>query len=388
MAAATPSYLTRSQEGSQGDREFIFSCKGRPFSVLTAPNFPTPPSTMVDYNLVRDLKLRITDLQCAKLVYAGHKFRILGRVSTSVQCISNGAPAGNTHFKAIVVQDLYQNLDTHSIAGQKLSSKLIGPPYELLSEQENKNLTEPTIAKKIQKSSEPPKTKRRKKIKTVPSESTSESESSPPITLYSAGQCTYFYEDDTADEYHDIYTNVSTVQYFGETKDICEPVTLSNTKGRMKNNVFTSAAPSANGDWVLPAKRPTSTAKRSTSTAKRSDSIAKRFISTAKPQQRSAPPNSFGPASAKLFTAAQLRRKRQQFRSGQSAPDLQHVPVPHGADWCDVRCLDEGEDLHGEELPQECGYHPRFGDIIHCSDRCPGGWCQHTRQMDGRDFMS
>ena len=165
MAAATPSYLTMSYEGSQGDREFVFSCKGRPFSVLTAPNFPTPPSTMVDYNLVRDLKLRITDLQCAKLVYAGQKFRILGRVSTSVQCIFDGAPAGNTHFKALVVQDLYQNLDTHSIAGQKLSDKLKGPPYELLSEpEENKTLTEPT--KKIQKPSlEPSKSRKRKKVK-------------------------------------------------------------------------------------------------------------------------------------------------------------------------------------------------------------------------------
>ena len=60
MAAVNPSHLTMSYDGSQGDREFIFSCKGRPFSVLTAPNFPTPPSTMIDYNLVRDLKLRMT----------------------------------------------------------------------------------------------------------------------------------------------------------------------------------------------------------------------------------------------------------------------------------------------------------------------------------------
>ena len=188
MAAASPSYLTMSYDGSQGDREFIFSCKGRPFSVLTEPNFPTPPSTMVDYNLVRDLKLRITDLQCAKLVYAGQKFRILGRVSTSVQCISDGAPAGNTHFKALVVQDLYQNLDTHSIAGQKLSDKLIGPPYELLSEPEEiKTPTEPTNAKKIQKPSlEPSKSKKRKKVKiskTAPSVSTDDeivSDSSDP----------------------------------------------------------------------------------------------------------------------------------------------------------------------------------------------------------------
>ena len=129
--------------------------------MLTAPSFPTPPSTMVDFNLVRDLKLCITDLQCAKIIYAGQKFRILGHVSTSVQCISDGALAGNTHFKAIVVQDLYQNLDTHSIAGQKLSEKLIGPPYELLS-------TYPTEVAKSNKPTEPTKTKVKSKKKKRP----------------------------------------------------------------------------------------------------------------------------------------------------------------------------------------------------------------------------
>jgi hypothetical protein len=291
-----------------------------------------------------------------------------------VQCISEGAPAGNTHFKAIVVQDLYQNLDTHSIAGKKLSEKLIDPPYKLLSEpiaEETKTLTEPTIAKKVKKSSsDPTNPKKRKKVKfskKYPSESSSECEPSPSITFqrptrsnHDPDKDTYFYEDDTSDEFNDIYTNVSTVRYFGE-REATKPVTLSTIKDRMQDIVSTSTAPSAWGDWVMPAKMSSTSAK---------------------PPQMSAPPDSFGPARAKLFKTAQLRRKRKQLRSGQSAPDLQHVP--HGADWCDADCLREEE----ENLPPECGYHPRFGRINFCSARCPGGWCQHTRQMDGRDFMS
>jgi len=293
-----------------------------------------------------------------------------------VQCIAEGAPAGNTHFKAIVVQDLYQNLDTHSIAGQKLSEKLVGPPYKLATEpiaDEKKTLTEPTTAKKHKKSSsDQNNSKKRKQAKfdkKATSDSSSESEPSttvhrPTRSNHDPDKDFYFYEDDTADEYEDIYTNVSSVQYFGEA-EVTKPAMLSTDKKLMKNIVPT--VPSAWGDWVVPTK--------TTSSVSRS-------------QQMSAPPNSFGPASAKLYTTAQLRRKRQQFRSGQSAPDLQHVPVPHGADWCDEKCLSEGEDLHGEDLPPECGYHPRFGNIINCSNRCPGGWCQHTRQMEGRDFMS
>ena len=145
MAAETPPVVTMSHDGISGDREFVVACKGRPFAILTSPTFPTPAATLVDYNLVRDLKLRISDLQCAKFSYGGQKLRILGKVSSSVQCILDGRPAGNIHFKATVIQDLFSTFDTHSIAGQKLSDKLIGPPYVLSSEDYSE--TEPTTPK-------------------------------------------------------------------------------------------------------------------------------------------------------------------------------------------------------------------------------------------------
>ena len=99
---------------------------------------------------MRDLKLRISDLQCAKFRYGGQKLRILGKVSSSVQCILDGRPAGNLHFKATVVQDFFSTFDTHSIAGQKLSDKLIGPPYVLSSAEDNSE-TEPTTPKRKKK---------------------------------------------------------------------------------------------------------------------------------------------------------------------------------------------------------------------------------------------
>jgi len=132
MTSPKPNLVqTMSNDGMQGDREFVFACKSRPFSVMTSPNFPVPAFTMVDLSLVRELNLRMTDLQCTKLTYAGQKLRVLGKISTSVQCILDGRPAGNMHFQASVVQDVYKLFDTHSIAGNKMSKKLIGPPYQL-----------------------------------------------------------------------------------------------------------------------------------------------------------------------------------------------------------------------------------------------------------------
>ena len=69
MAAETPPVVTMSYDGISGDREFVVACKGRSFAILTSPIFPTPAATLVDYNLVRDLKLRISDLQGAKFRY-------------------------------------------------------------------------------------------------------------------------------------------------------------------------------------------------------------------------------------------------------------------------------------------------------------------------------
>ena len=77
MAATKPNPVkTMSYEGQCGDREFVVACKSRPFSILTSPIQTIPAFTMIDWNLVNDLNLRMTDMQCAKLDYGGKKLRI------------------------------------------------------------------------------------------------------------------------------------------------------------------------------------------------------------------------------------------------------------------------------------------------------------------------
>ena len=106
------------------DQEFIFCTKGRPFGCLISPHLPTPTSTLIDYNLVRDAGMKMSDLQYTKLSFGGQKFRILGKISQTVQTIHGGLASGNFHFKASVVLDLMKNLDVESVAGKKLSQQL------------------------------------------------------------------------------------------------------------------------------------------------------------------------------------------------------------------------------------------------------------------------
>lgn len=110
---------------SSHEQEFVFVCKGKPFATLVSSNLPTPTSNLVDFDLVRDLNLKMTDLQCRKFYFAGNKFRILGRVSTTVQCLEGVLSGENFHIKGLVVADLNKILDAHCVAGGKMKQFLL-----------------------------------------------------------------------------------------------------------------------------------------------------------------------------------------------------------------------------------------------------------------------
>ena len=106
------------------ETEYVFSCRGRPFTSMVSNSVPTPMSTLIDYELVRDLKIKMTDLKCEKYTFAGFQMRILGQICTAVQCVKDGFVAGTFQLTATVVLDLAKNLDTFSVAGKKLASLL------------------------------------------------------------------------------------------------------------------------------------------------------------------------------------------------------------------------------------------------------------------------
>ena len=120
----TNGVLTTSYTYGDTDREYVFSCKGRPFAALVSPNLPIPTSTLLDYDLIRKLRIKMTDVQCRKFQFGGHKMRILGRVSSAVQCVQGGRITGSFHIKGLVVTDLYDLLDTHCVAGTKMRERI------------------------------------------------------------------------------------------------------------------------------------------------------------------------------------------------------------------------------------------------------------------------
>ena len=150
--------VTTCQDSHGGDKEFVVACKNRPFTILVSPNFPTPEVNFIDHKLVSELKLKMTDLQCRKLHFGSQKLRVLGKVSTSVQCITNGLVAGNLHFKASVVENLYEHFDSHGIAGHKLSQVLWQPMKPAKSKPEILPKESRKVHKKMQTNGSPTST--------------------------------------------------------------------------------------------------------------------------------------------------------------------------------------------------------------------------------------
>ena len=119
-------YPTLSYSYDDEEEEFIFCVKGKPFPCLVSAKLPTPASTLIDYDMVSKLGLKMADLQCKRYSYAGYKMRVLGTVYTSVQCIQDGQMCGTVKLKADVVEDLAKYLDVQCVAGQRMAAQLRG----------------------------------------------------------------------------------------------------------------------------------------------------------------------------------------------------------------------------------------------------------------------
>ena len=166
--------ITSYNQGLVGDREYIFALRGRPFAVATSPTLSTLDFNLIDWALVRELNLKMSDLQCTKFYFSGHKMRILGKISTTVQCIQDGRISGNFHIKAKVVEDLNKILDTHAVAGGKLKDQLrepqqVDPTQQTQSKNKTKKERKHSISSnKDEELPHTPKIKKERKFSTSP----------------------------------------------------------------------------------------------------------------------------------------------------------------------------------------------------------------------------
>ena len=84
--------------------------------------------------------------------------------------------------------------------------------------------------------------------------------------------------------------------------------------------------------------------------------------------------HSVGPPAARTYQHGILAKRRQAWNQGLLPSDeLRDVPVPHGAVYCNA------DFLYDDDVPLQCGYNPAYGRTLSCSQQCPGAWCRHPR---------
>ena len=159
MLKPASKFITLCYDNFPIQREFVFAMKGRPFSMLSSQSLPVPSVSLIDFNLVNDLNLKMSDLQCAKFSFGGQKLRILGRISQTVQTITDGVVSGTMHIRANVVEDLRKTFECHSIAGKKMleilsreSAATVSPPASQTSPSTSSAMTSPAPSKSPRRS--------------------------------------------------------------------------------------------------------------------------------------------------------------------------------------------------------------------------------------------
>ena len=98
---------TMCNEYPNEEKEYIFCIKGRPFGCLVSPHLPTPTFTIIDYNLVRDIGMKMSDLQYTKFSFGGQKMRILGKtLKLKALLVSKFRSSSREEIQIVLIQVL------------------------------------------------------------------------------------------------------------------------------------------------------------------------------------------------------------------------------------------------------------------------------------------
>ena len=332
MVANLPYPVTASQDGIFGDREYVVACKGRPFTILAPTSLPTPPISYVDHKLVTELKLRMSDLQCSRLHYGSKKLRILGKISTSVQCIEEGRTSGNMHFKALVIENLSDHFDVHSIAGIKLNQILTYQSQEQSS----------SSSESSSENDEPTKTPRKKKKK-IPN---------PSVTPLST----------PSNSPSRNYKNPSMNQIHGSSPSS----TMTNSPPGFPTPVYPPPHM-----YNLPVQPANQRSHFSVNISRLTEAFGGAdLIDDLEDEQAvlaQADPSGTFDVGGSSFAFHKSGSPAYLYRSG------------HGRLWCRRTCR------HQDDLPHNCGFHPQWQlphGFENCGHLCKGGLCECLRGYD------
>ena len=161
-SSSTLSDVTTAYSYGDAGEEYVFTYQDHPFAVLDSKILPTWEDSLIDYDFVRKVGLKLTDIQCMRVTFGGHILRIMGRVRATVQCVKNGRSLGEFKIDARAATDILRRFDTYMVAGRKMKRKLATHRVDTSGEEEPTS-TPSRVPPVLYNCANPPRHKRQSK---------------------------------------------------------------------------------------------------------------------------------------------------------------------------------------------------------------------------------
>lgn len=418
----------RVQTGFLGEGRHIFVCKKYPFEILRSSTFPAPNENLIDENFVHKLNLTQTNITCENYRLGSETVRLVGKVSTTIQTVSEGIVIGSMQLKATVVRDLKLLFGTEALPGLQLSEKLskfetsrnLHELCSMKTKSKKKNVkTEPT---KIMKSKEIAKPFHQPKkslnldqhdkesyfqslvtklndIKTEITESLPSFRSSPTIKPYQEDphhNIAPEYSNDTTvnDDTHDDLDSLPDYD-IPPQPELCEDSDADDTENALSEPCVTpsrSPRPALeqgyNGVWHYPGEK-TPPLLDSPSFPSWKAALDQEYGGQKSPKSSVSTPQS---TNSQHWYRDRNQKTHVKCSLAEDANNLfkmkrlSHVDLPHGPLWCRELC----QYLDPRYRPVQCGYTGKDlpSNFIACSYSCTGAWCSCVASYSGRDYWS
>ena len=114
----------------KGGADYTFVCRKIPFAVTCSTDLAPGAYNFIDLDLVNKMRIPLLNIKVTRMCLHGQDVRVVGAVSQTVQCVSQGKIQGTINLEAKVVRNLYDVFNVDCLASIKTFTRLTGcaPP--------------------------------------------------------------------------------------------------------------------------------------------------------------------------------------------------------------------------------------------------------------------
>ena len=108
----------------KGGADYTFVCRKIPFAVTCSTDLAPSAYNFIDLDLVNKMRIPLLNIKVTRMCLHGQDIRVVGAISQTVQCVSQGKIQGTVNLEAKVVRNLYDMFNVDCLASTKTFTRL------------------------------------------------------------------------------------------------------------------------------------------------------------------------------------------------------------------------------------------------------------------------